>query len=294
MLNALSHVWRHPLNQDARLAGIGRFVRWQLATRLLPGTEVAIPFTDRAKLLVSRGMYGATQNVYCGLNDFEDMSFLVHYLRDSDIFIDVGANVGAYTVLASAAAHAQTYAFEPSPAAIHSLRSNVEINRIADRVRIEPYAAGRASGSVSLSTGGASAMHHIELAKSSPSSSPVEMRVEMRTIDSYKLSPAIMKIDVEGYEAEVLAGATETAERPELVAIITENSDDTTRYGKEIQSVSSFMSRYAFTAVTYDPRRRVISPKHKRSDNTLYIRDIEKAKQRVAEAKPFRVFGRSI
>ena len=287
MLNALRHVWRHPLNADMPLSGIGRFVRWQIATRLLPGTAVAIPFTDRAQLLVSRGMYGATQNVYCGLNDFEDMSFLLHYLREGDVFLDVGANVGAYTVLASAAARARTYAFEPSPSAIHALRGNIELNRIVDRVNVEPYAIGRASGSVSMSTGGPSAMHHIGSEGSS-------FRIEMRTIDSYHLNPSIMKIDVEGYEAEVLAGAIETVARPELIAIITENNDDSVKYGDGIQNISSFMTQHGFTAVTYDPWQRQFTAKHKRSDNTLYLRDIEKVQRRVAEAQPFQVFGRSI
>jgi FkbM family methyltransferase len=286
MLNALRHVWRHPLNAEARLSGIGRFVRWQIATRLLPGAAVAVPFTDRARLLVSSGMYGATQNIYCGLNDFEDMSFVLHYLRENDIFLDVGANVGTYTVLASAAARARSYAFEPSPAAIQSLHGNVALNHIADRVNIEPYAIGRAAGSVTFATGGASAMHHIGGDESGS-------RIEMRTIDSYHLSPAIMKIDVEGYEAEVLAGAIETASRPELVAIITENSDDSGKYGDGIQSVSSFMSQHGFTAVTYDPWRRNFTAK-RNSDNTLYLRDIEKVKRRVAEAERFHVFGRSI
>ena len=54
------------------------------------------------------------------------------------------------------------------------------------------------------------------------------------------------------------------------------------------------MSQHGFTAVTYDPWRRNIAAKNKRSDNTLYIRDIERVKRRVAEASPFRVFGRSI
>jgi FkbM family methyltransferase len=287
MLNALRHVWRHPLNAEAPLSGIGRFIRWQIATRLLPGYSVAVPFTDRARLLVSRGMYGATQNVYCGLNDFEDMSFLIHYLREGDVFLDVGANVGAYTVLASAAARARTYAFEPSRAACESLRSNVEFNRIANRVSIEPYAIGRACGSVSMAMDGPSAMHHIGTDGSSS-------MVELRTIDSYHLRPSIMKVDVEGYEAEVLSGASETAAHPELVAIITENSDDSEKYGDGIQSVSSFMSQHGFTAASYDPWRRAITPKNKPSDNTLYIRDIEKVSRRVAEAEPFHVFGRSI
>lgn len=287
MLNALRHIWRHPLNADAPLAGIGRFVRWQIATRLLPGAAVAVPFTDRARLLVSRGMYGATQNVYCGLNDFEDMSFILHYLQERDIFLDVGANVGAYTVLAAAAAGAQTYAFDPSPAAIDSLRANVELNRIADRVSIEPYAIGRAAGSVSVSTSGPSSMHHV--GAEGPSS-----LIEMRTIDSYRLRPSIIKIDVEGYESEVLAGASETARCPELVAIITEMNEESVKYGEGIESVSSFMSQHGFTAVTYDPWQREITVKRKRSDNTLYVRDLEKIRRRVVEARPFHIFGRSI
>lgn len=289
MWNALRHVLRHPLNADRPLSACSRLLRWQIATRLLPEASIALAFTDRAHLLVSRGMYGATQNVYCGLNDFEDMSFLLHYLRPDDIFVDVGANVGAYTVLASAAAGAKTYAFEPSPAALRPLRNNVALNHIGDRVCIEPYAAGRTTGTVPISTEGPSAMHHLE-----PGASRNSSTVEIRTVDSYHLSPAILKIDVEGYEAEVLAGAMETANRPELVAIITENSDDSDKYGDGILSVADFMARYGFTAVTYDPWQRSIRPKHKRSDNTLYVRDIEKAMQRVTQAQPFRVFGRSI
>jgi FkbM family methyltransferase len=61
------------------------------------------------------------------------MSFLVHYLRQDDVFVDVGANIGAYTVLAAAAAGARTYAFEPSPAAVHSLRDNLALDHISGR-----------------------------------------------------------------------------------------------------------------------------------------------------------------
>jgi hypothetical protein len=130
-------------------------------------------------------------------------------------------------------------------------------------------------------------MHHISSGGSSS-------KIEMRTIDSYHLSPAIIKIDVEGYEAEVLAGAVETASRPELVAIITENNDESQKYRDGIQSISSFMSQHGFTAVTYDPWHRDIAAKHKRSDNALYLRDIEKVKRRVVRAAPFHVFGRAI
>ena len=45
------------------------------------------------------GMTGATGNVYCGLHEFEDMALVLHALRPRDLFVDVGANVGSYTVL---------------------------------------------------------------------------------------------------------------------------------------------------------------------------------------------------
>ncbi len=75
-------------------------------------------------------------------------------------------------------------------------------------------------------------MHHIATERSSS-------LVQMRTIDSCRLPPSIMKIDVEGYEAEVQAGASETGEFPELVAIITEVNEESVNYGEGIESVSS-------------------------------------------------------
>jgi hypothetical protein len=78
-----------------------------------------------------------------------------------------------------------------------------------------------------------------------------------------------------------------------LVAIITEVNEESVKYGDGIESVSSFMSQHGFTAVTCDPWQRDITVKHKRSDNTLDVRDLEKVWRRVAEAS-HSAFGRSI
>jgi FkbM family methyltransferase len=80
----------------------------------------------------------------------------------------------------------------------------IDLNRIADRVSVEQYAIGHSRDNVAVSTSGPSAMHHVGTEGSS-------CLIEMRAIDSYALHPSIMKIDVEGYEGEVLAGANETA-----------------------------------------------------------------------------------
>lgn len=77
-----------------------RILRWQLGSRLL-GSRVVVPFVDGSWLLVGTGMHGATGNVYVGLMEFEDMAFVLHLVCEGDEFLDVGANMGVYSILAA-------------------------------------------------------------------------------------------------------------------------------------------------------------------------------------------------
>ncbi len=73
-------------------------------------------------------MNGATGNFYTGLHEFEDMSFVLHALRSTDVFVDVGANIGSYTVLAAAVVGAQCIAFEPILETYGHLLQNVNLD----------------------------------------------------------------------------------------------------------------------------------------------------------------------
>src|SRR5262245_33485687 len=106
----------HPLVRGARAKALVRIASWQLRSRLQ--REVVVPWIADKKLVVRRGMTGATGNVYVGLHEFTDMMFLLHFLRAGDLFLDIGANVGTYTVLASGVSKASTRAFEPDPVAL--------------------------------------------------------------------------------------------------------------------------------------------------------------------------------
>lgn len=114
MFRTLKYIANHPLNQKGRLSALGRFVRWQLATRLMPFPQL-VPFVDNTVLVSERGMTGSTGNWYCGLHEVADMAFVLHALRPEDLFLDVGANVGSFTVLAAGAVGAKTVAVEPIP-----------------------------------------------------------------------------------------------------------------------------------------------------------------------------------
>src|SRR5262249_25516803 len=83
----------HPLSRGRKLANLSRFACWQIGARLARG-PIATQFVNSAQLPASPGMTGATGNVYVGLHEFADMSFILHFLRPNDLFVDVGANVG--------------------------------------------------------------------------------------------------------------------------------------------------------------------------------------------------------
>src|ERR1700730_19346905 len=141
LLNTLQFITNHPLNKDHKIAAISRFIKWQSGSRLNP-FPVIYPFIENSRLVIQRKMAGATGNIYCGLHEFNDMGFLLHVLRPEDIFFDVGANVGTYTILASGGVGARTLAFEPLPNTFKNLKRNVLVNDIADRVNLYNIAIG--------------------------------------------------------------------------------------------------------------------------------------------------------
>jgi hypothetical protein len=115
-LLSLFRYWqRHPIARRDLPGTVVRFLRWQLGTRLLE-MPVVVPWIGATSLVDERGMTGATMNVYCGLHEAADMAFVLHLLRPGDRFLDIGANVGTYTILASGVAQAHSITLEPIPA----------------------------------------------------------------------------------------------------------------------------------------------------------------------------------
>ena len=110
--NIANQLLKHPLTQGNRVAAVLRFLQWQFATRI-GRFAMVVPYVDDTVLVIRKGMAGATSAIYVGLMDPEDMSFVLHLLREDDLFGDIGANVGVYTVLASGVRRARSVAVEP-------------------------------------------------------------------------------------------------------------------------------------------------------------------------------------
>ena len=281
MIAKLAHVARfiahHPLTRRHRAAAFLRFIRFQLRARL--NEEVIIPWIEGTDLVVRRGMTGATGNVYAGLHDYSEMAFLLHFLRPNDLFYDVGANVGSYSVLASGVCRARTLAFEPDPDAAAALRRNVEFNGLVDLVSVRDVAVGSSEGVANFTTGLGTG-NHVAIAEAGAT-----RQVPITTLDkvSAQEMPTLLKVDVEGFNLQVVAGARATLSSDSLKAIIIE-------WPSEV--VDTLVS-FGFSRMNYDPLSRRIdeSHDHEREKNALFIRDRTFVDARVAAGRRFSVCG---
>ena len=287
-------IWRflgaHPLARRHRYRAALRVIAWQVRSRLLPGGTV-VSFVDGSQLFATRGMTGATGNVYAGLHEFEDMGFVAHALRPGDLFVDVGANVGSYTVLA-AARGARCVSFEPIASTRVHLERNVEINGFENLVEVHGAAVGRAPGEL-LMTADLDTVNHV-----ATSAEAHTVRVPVETLDGAlgDRSATLIKIDVEGFEAEVIGGAARMlAETPPLAFVI-ELNDSAERYRFDEDAVVRTLTEAGYGPCSYDPLTRALEPTTARAHggNTIFVRDLGETRRRVREALPFTVLGERI
>jgi FkbM family methyltransferase len=148
-------------------------------------------------------------------------------VRPGDNVIDVGANIGLLTVpLARAVTpDGMVVAVEPLPGNVGRLRANLARNGL-DAVHIVEAAAGRADGRATLHTAGDPAFGSLrEIVKYRTSG---DLDVALRSLDSLwcelgRLPISLVKIDVEGAELDVLAGARELLATEHPVLLIEAN-----------------------------------------------------------------------
>jgi FkbM family methyltransferase len=284
----------HPLNKESKGAAIGRFVTWQVTSRLHRGPTV-ISFVNGSKLFVQRGRPAATGNLYTGLHEFSEMGFVLHMLREGDLFADVGANIGAYSILAASLPGTRSIAFEPAADTYELLLANIRLNEYESRVTPHRSAIGNETGEISM-TSGLDTINHVA---GSTEAAVAREKVQIRTLDDiFGIDcPAVVKIDVEGYETHVIEGAERLLENETLVGLVIEMNGSGARYGLDESRLDQSVRDHGFVPLSYDPmhRRLIPIPSANPPGNRIYVRSRESAEERLHGAPPFVVAdGRSI
>jgi len=134
--------------------------------------------------------------------------FIDQLLPDDGVFYDIGANWGYFSLFACSRPgfSGKIFAFEPFPPTADDFTTVLAQTPFADRVTLIREALSDKEGTATMIL-----PHRVKRAQASISESADGTRVGVRPLDNMGLpGPDVMKIDVEGHEANVLAGSRET------------------------------------------------------------------------------------
>jgi len=279
----------HPLANKHLVRAYIRFFSWQFKSRIRKDFQL-VNFLDDTYFLAKKGLTGITGNIYTGLHEFNEMGFLLHFLRTEDTFFDVGANVGSYTLLASGVCKSKTISFEPVPQTFEILTQNIILNKLSNLVKLINMGVGKETGKLDF-VANEDTKNHVAFARDFD-----KISVDVIKLDDYaSFNPIFIKIDVEGYETEVLNGAIDMLKNPNLKAIVIELNGSGERYGYKEESIHKKLISHSFSPYTYDPFSRVLNKLETFGTfNTIYIRDIEFVNGRLKSGKSFNIFNESI
>ena len=189
----------------ARIPLLNR-VHGTLAVSLHKGDEVEVgPFRVRIDM---RDRVIAKKIILYGAYEEREVELLCSLVRPGDDVMDVGANVGIYSLYLSRAVGpaGKVLAVEPDPDNLALLRANLELNG-CDNVIVLPFALGIESGEVDLfqTDDNRGNLSFADLGGTGRSVS-VSVRRGEQVLEELGVAPRVAKIDVEGAEPQVISG----------------------------------------------------------------------------------------
>lgn len=253
------------------------------------------PLVEDSVLLVEKGMVAATGNIYTGLVEFDDMAFVLHALREDDLFADIGANIGVYTILAAKNVGAKVIAVEPIPSTFSHLSNNIFLNKISNLVTAHAIGVG-SDNTVLGFTNSIDSMNHVVPDYCGEQRDDI-LEIPVKKMDDLFLDsvPVIIKMDIEGFEWPALNGAKKLLLSDKLQAIIIELNGCGNFYGFSDNDLHSMLVSYGYKPYAYNAFERSFSPlQHFGKYNTIYIKNINWAIQRVVNSRKYTILDKLV
>ena len=286
LYNISKFLLSHPLWKKKRIVPLLRFFKLQLIFAL-GEKKVCLEWFENIYLNIEKGDTGLTGNYYTGLHEFNDMGFLIHFLRKEDTFIDVGANLGSYSLLASGLCGCDSIAFEPVPNIFSKLIRNIKIQKFAEKIVPKKIALGSIDlkqNEILFSTDRGCCNSIVDECYKGQKE---YVKISNLDKETENVEPKLLKIDVEGFENSVLKGANNFLMKPSLIAIIVEGQSE---------EVNKFIQSKGFLDYNYSPLDRKLTRHHKIENNRIWIKDqkLDNVKMRLMKAPIRVIFGQRL
>jgi FkbM family methyltransferase len=206
--------------------------------------------------------------IYCGDFEQREREFLRAFLKPGDVFIDVGANIGLFTLIAAhrVGPAGQVYALEPCSVAYQRLLASVRLNHF-DHVSCHKLALSDRVGQsvMTISLDGFDAWN--SLGQPSAGGSFAVETVDCKTLDAFAQAHnlvgcvTMIKIDVEGWEDRVLVGGREMLSRKDAPVLQVEFTDQNAQLtGSSCKQLYHTLEDLGYQMFIYDAKSKRLIP----------------------------------
>ncbi len=203
-------------------------------------------------------------------NDFEgdERDFMLRFLRPGDVYVDIGANVGLFTLIAARAVgpKGRVIAFEPVSKTNQRLCENIGLNKFAN-VQVEKCAMSDSTGKFSIMVAEDEMDAFNSFARPYKGEHYAEESVSTTSWDEYAGSHSLegrvtfMKIDVEGWETKVLQGGRGQLSRDDAPVLQVEFTDDAAKAaGSSCRENYRLMESMGYRLYIYDRAAKKLKP----------------------------------
>jgi len=239
--------------------------------------------------------------IYNGFEENE-LLFVRRYLKQGDIFFDLGSNIGLFSLHAAQVVgnKGKIYAFEPTPATYSRLLINVHLNNFDKIITCSNIGLSDKKGllKMNISSNGSDAWN--TFAPSDKSIFDGQIDVPVETLDNYLFdnhlstdSISLIKVDVEGWEVFVFKGAANSLKNKDAPVLLVEFTEENAfAAGTSCYELYDLIKSYGYDWYTYEGSKNQLIPEPKRLhypyNNLIAIKDIKKAHLRLSEAIPYR------
>ncbi|MBA0884737.1 FkbM family methyltransferase [Flavobacterium undicola] len=260
----------HPLTKHNPIRALFRYCKFNCIQWISEKPRI-YDWIDGLKFYAQKGDAGIVANIYFKLFDYEDSMFLIHNLKSEDLFVDIGANVGHYTLLAAGICNAEVVAFEPILSTFIKLERNINLNNLSQKIILFNIGIGDENSILNF-TKTKDVMNSVALGSETD-----VVSVEVKKLDDVliKKTPTFFKIDVEGYEYFVLKGALNILKSKKLKYIIIELNFSTSKFGHTNEEILEFLVSYNFVPISYDVESKRMTPLdtfNSKKFNTIFIK----------------------
>ncbi len=262
--------WIHQGNK-AKFLNVFRGYFWYLKSKLYP-QFIDVQVFQSMKFRCEPGTAHALSYFFKGTeyDNWHVMKFISRVLQRGDIFIDVGANIGLFTLLAASKVgeNGKILSVEPIKQNLHYLYTNIKINNLQN-VLVKEAALADKFQDINFSVEDVSS-HAIE-----PGSEG--QLIACITLDSLSDELAddhfvLTKIDTEGMEYSVLKGGVNLMKNSMLPVIIFEMNGQHSRYGVDILDFEKFLFENNYFYGFYDENLKVLTLDGKFYEDTIAVK----------------------